>query len=134
MDAAASAYTVLVVDDQASVRDVLVMLVGLEDELVLAGTAENGLQAVALLGGACPDAVICDARMPVMGGLEAIPILREACPASVLVLYSSDPDASEQALHVGADAVFDKALDPGHVVDEVLRLCRGRRFGDAPER
>jgi two-component system, chemotaxis family, protein-glutamate methylesterase/glutaminase len=72
-------WSVLVVDDDSSTRQVLSCLVELDDQLRLEGTASNGREAVELVGRRCPDAIVCDLEMPLMTGEEAVPRLRTTC-------------------------------------------------------
>jgi CheY-like chemotaxis protein len=116
-------FSVLLVDDQPHVLRLLTMLVAADDRLTLAGIAEDGLAAVAAARRQWPDAIVCDVQMPVMDGLQALPLLREACPASVIVMYSSEPQAAGVALDRGADLVADKAESPTWLIDRVVELC-----------
>ena len=123
-------FRVLVVDDDRSVRRLLTMLIEDDERLELAGAAEDGQAGVDLVRQGCPDAVICDLTMPVMGGLQAVPQLRAACPDCVIVVYSSDPDTAADARRVGADVVVDKAADPAALIRTVTALCAAR--GEPP--
>lgn len=62
---------VLVVDDQAMVREGFAALLGAQDDIEVVGQAENGALAVELAAIHHPDVVLMDVRMPVMDGLEA---------------------------------------------------------------
>ncbi|MDH3383299.1 MAG: response regulator, partial [Deltaproteobacteria bacterium] len=59
---------ILVVDDEESMRDVLNRMLSAEGYLV--SLAENGRSALALLERNRFDYILCDIRMPEMGGLE----------------------------------------------------------------
>lgn len=122
-------YRVLVVDDEPAVRHVLSVLIEIDPQLTLAGTAGDGVEALGAVERSCPDAVICDARMPIMGGLEVLPKIREVCPDSVLVLYSSDPDATRCAVAVGADDAVEKSEDPTSLLEKVVQLVDQRAGG-----
>jgi YesN/AraC family two-component response regulator len=62
---------VLVADDQAAVRDGFGALVDAQENMVVAGLAENGRQAVDLAHRTFPHVVLTNIRMPVLDGLEA---------------------------------------------------------------
>ena len=64
--------SVALADDQALVRMGLRVLIESEDDLVLAGEAENGQEAVDLVRRARPDVILMDIRMPRLDGIAAL--------------------------------------------------------------
>jgi CheY-like chemotaxis protein len=121
-------YSVLGVDDEASVRQLMRLVIDTDDRFTLHGTAHDGRDALGQIENQCPDAIVCDLRMPGMDGWEALPHLRAACPDAVIVIYSSDP-AAPSALTLGADRVLDKAVDFGDVLDVVAEMLRNTDQG-----
>lgn len=119
-------FSVLIVDDQPAVLQLLTLWIEGDDRLSLAGTAQDGEAAVRWVRSRCPDAVICDLVMPVMDGIEALPLLRRACPDAVIAMYTSCPEVAGGAEQLGADAVFDKATEPSAMLDHLVNLCRIR--------
>ncbi|MEO6530736.1 MAG: response regulator transcription factor [Specibacter sp.] len=87
---------VLVVDDQAMVREGFAALLGAQDDIEVVGQAENGARAVEMAREHRPDVVLMDVRMPVMDGLEA-----------ARQILSGAPDESESAIHVLMLTTFD---------------------------
>ncbi|HLT59981.1 MAG TPA: response regulator, partial [Microlunatus sp.] len=63
---------VAIADDQQLVRMGLRVLVDAEDDLELAGEAEDGRQALDLVRRTRPDVILMDIRMPVMDGLDTL--------------------------------------------------------------
>ena len=61
----------IVVDDETLLRSGLASLVDSADDLVVVGTAANGLEALEVVGETHPDVVLMDIRMPELDGLEA---------------------------------------------------------------
>jgi YesN/AraC family two-component response regulator len=59
-------YSVLAVDDQPSVRQLMRLLIDTDDRFTLIGTARDGRQALDRVEKRCPDAIVCDIRMPGM--------------------------------------------------------------------
>jgi CheY-like chemotaxis protein len=89
--------TVLLVDDEDSVREVLRLwaeALGLE----VVAEAVDGRAAVDLAAGIRPDAIILDHEMPKMTGLEAMPRLRRRVPESLIVFYSSGSGETQKAV------------------------------------
>jgi len=116
-------YSVMAVDDEASVRLLIRLLIDTDERFTLFGTAHDGGQALDRVEVRCPDVIVCDIRMPGMNGLEALPHLRAACPEAIIVIYSADP-AAVTALRLGADLVFDKSVDVRDVLEAVAEMCR----------
>ena len=119
-----SGYSVLAVDDQPSVLQLLRVWIEHDDRLHLAGTAAHGLAALEWVQNRCPDAVICDADMPVLNGVEVAPLLRRACPDSVIVLFTAAPERVPHDL--GVDAVMEKTTQLPALLDRVAELCQRR--------
>ena len=66
-----SAVSVLIADDEASIRNGLRSAVeSLDPNLQVLGTARNGLEAWEFIQTYSPDLVITDIRMPICDGLE----------------------------------------------------------------
>jgi DNA-binding NarL/FixJ family response regulator len=86
-------YSVLAVDDEPSIRQLIRLLIDTDERFTLFGTAHDGREALEQVEKRCPDAIVCDIRMPGMNGLEALPRLKAACPKAIVVIYSADPAA-----------------------------------------
>jgi DNA-binding NarL/FixJ family response regulator len=115
---------VLIVDDDASVRELLRELLERDGRLAVAGEARDGRDAVVAAERLRPDAVIIDHQMPGMTGLQALPVLRRRAPSAVMVMLSGAPIAELGALAVaaGADAYFQKGSGLFEVVGSLVRL------------
>jgi DNA-binding NarL/FixJ family response regulator len=102
---------VVVVDDQQAVREGLVALMGLLDDVEVAGSAADGAEALALLRRLDRiDAVLMDLTMPVLSGVEATErIARDHPEVAVLVLTTHADDGSiAGALAAGARGYLTK--------------------------
>ncbi|MGY0236879.1 response regulator [Longispora urticae] len=66
---------VMIVDDQAMVRQGFGALLAAQPDIEVVGDAENGAAAVAVAKRTLPDVVLMDVRMPVMDGIEATRII-----------------------------------------------------------
>jgi DNA-binding NarL/FixJ family response regulator len=103
---------VLVADDQAAVRDGFTALIEAQDNMLVAGQASNGREAVDLARRAFPHVILMDIRMPVLDGLEATRLIC-ADPTlertRVLVLTTFDLDEYVYtALRAGASGFLLK--------------------------
>lgn len=118
---------VIICDDQAIVRDGLEMLLKLEPDIDVVGTAEDGAEAVELTAKKSPDLVLMDLKMPVMNGVEATRQIRARYPdVKVLVLTTYDDDEWVfDAINAGASGYLLKDTPR----DEVVKVIRGTVSG-----
>jgi DNA-binding NarL/FixJ family response regulator len=86
----ASPVRVLVVDDQAVVRDAARLLLEATPDFRPVGEAGSGAEALAAIEELDPDLVLLDVRMPQMDGIETAQRIRATCRRTVVVLMSSD--------------------------------------------
>ena len=71
---------IVVADDQASVREGLVVLLGLLPDIEVVGAAANGEQALTRWPADPPDAILLDLHMPVLDGIETTRRLTALAP------------------------------------------------------
>src|SRR2546423_11355981 len=97
---------VVLADDEFSVRAILGIALGMEDDFTVVGEANNGEEAIDLVDLRHPDAVVLDLVMPVMGGIEAIPKIRDCWPETKIVVFSAldHNEVGPRAIEAGADA------------------------------
>jgi two-component system NarL family response regulator len=103
---------IIVVDDQAVVRQGFVSLIKTVPDMAVVAEGTNGREAVALYREHRPDVVLMDLRMPVMGGVEAIAAMRREWPdARVIVLTTYDGDEDiYRSLQAGAQGYLLKDM------------------------
>lgn len=74
-------YKVLLVDDEEEIREGMAHRIPWQAlGLTIAGTAENGIEALDLVERESPDIIITDIQMPFMDGLEFIEQARKRLP------------------------------------------------------
>jgi len=115
---------VLVVDDAANLRELLTLLLEVEDDFEVVGTAADGRQAIDAAQILKPDVVLLDLAMPVMDGLQALPELRAHLPNARIVIFSGfEHEAlAEEALLAGADAYIEKGTSVTQLVTQLREL------------
>ncbi len=111
---------ILVVDDDQAVRDSLARSLKYSGDDVI--TAADGVEALAKLAGATPDAVIMDVMMPRLDGLETTRMLRESGnDVPILILTARDAVGDRvDGLDAGADDYMVKPF----ALDELLARLR----------
>ena len=115
---------VLVVDDQASMRDLLRWTFEDDEQFRVVGEASGGREAVALARHYQPDLVLLDLAMPGVGGLEALPLIRAVAPhARIVVLSGLDPtEVAEKAMSEGAVGYLCKGSGPTRFLQDLHRI------------
>ena len=118
---------VLLVDDDADFLDALRPLIEHQPALTVAGTADNGLDAIELADELGPDAVVIDLHMPIVDGVTAVARLRKDHPSLCLIALTGDPapELHRAVSEAGADAVLMK----GDLVDSLVQRLHAVRAG-----
>ena len=124
---------VLIADDQAVIRDGLVLLLGTGADLEVIGVAANGVEAVELALTSCPDVALVDLRMPHLDGAGVTAALAEQAPAvRVLILTTyADDDAVLPALRAGAAGYLTKDTTGEALIAAIREVAAGRTVLDA---
>ena len=125
MEQPAVPVRVLLVDDDPDFLDSLRPLIEHQPLLTVAGTADNGLDAIELADELDPDAVVIDLHMPVVDGVTAVARLRKDHPSLCLIALTGDPapELHRAVGEAGADAVLMK----GDLVDSLVQRLRAVR-------
>jgi len=120
---------VIIVEDQALMREGLAAILSTQPDIDLVGQACDGVEAVEMLETAQPDVILLDLVMPRQDGLTTIPIIKDRLPnAHILVLTSfADNDHVYQAIKSGAEGYMLK--DATHV--QLLQSIRDVANGQA---
>lgn len=77
--------SVLIVDDNSSMRRVLRVIVDAEPGLQTVGEAANGRDAIVKVEVLSPDVVVMDIEMPRLGGIEATRVIKERWPHTIVI-------------------------------------------------
>jgi CheY-like chemotaxis protein len=129
-------HQVLIVDDDAAVRNSLSMLLQASGYEV--ATAANGVEALALLKDAIPAVVLSDLNMPKMSGFELLSMVRQQFPRLSLVAMSGKYETGDEVPGgMTADAFYAKGYgNPGvllRILSEMLSVpsaCRDEKPED----
>lgn len=124
---------VLVVDDQAIVRDGLVTVLSLVPDLQVVGEASDGAEAIAAVDRDAPDVVLMDLRMPVVDGPTATARITAAHPTvAVLVLTTyADDESIVTALRAGARGYLTKDAGRAEIATAIRAVASGQSTFDA---
>lgn len=118
--------TVLMVEDNRTVRRTFRELLNLETDIEVVGEAKDGLQAVHMVKKLDPDIVLMDVAMPKLNGLQATRQILEIAPSTKVLMLSTHNDDVyvEEAQNSGASGYLIKQSangDVGHAIREVQK-------------
>ena len=118
------AKTVLIVDDNAYIRQALCEVFTCEAGFEVCGEAGNGREAIAKALELHPDLIVLDLSMPVMNGLDAARELKRLMPTVPLIMYSAFGDTymEQQARLIGISEVVSKSQPAAILVSKARSL------------
>jgi len=117
------AQTILVVDDEPSIVEVLSLYLSREGYSVL--SADNGETALNLAREARPDLIVLDIMLPYKSGLEVTSLLRREHNIPIILLTARSDEIDRIAgLEIGADDYVVKPFSPREVVARVKAVLR----------
>ena len=126
--AAVSHPLVLVVDDNAEVRQYVAQLLGGDYDVRQAADGKEGLDTALKT---VPDLIVCDVMMPVMDGLEMCRRVKEAAATShvPVILLTSNAQENQRAegYDCGADAYITKPFSSKVLLSRVRNLLENRK-------
>lgn len=124
---------ILVVDDSAGVRALIVAVLSRQADMCVIGSACNGEEGVEMSANLCPDVVTMDSSMPRMDGFEAVRrITRQGNGIRVVGVSSHDDRASvHQMLGAGASGYVCKWDLTQELVSAIRAVAQGELYFSA---
>jgi two-component system response regulator PilR (NtrC family) len=122
--------TLLLIDDEPAVREMLEMLFSPPHEC---HTADRAEQAMELLEFQTYDVVITDIMMPGLGGVEILKHIKLRHATPVIVISGRADQYQEIVLKMGAFACFSKPFPLGELEDAVNKAIAQRQQLTSPD-
>jgi len=118
---------VLIVDDDALIRDSLKMILEMEEDFQVVGLAANGEEALELCRKELPDLVLMDIRMPVMDGVVGTRRIKALYPQVRVVILTTfrDEEYIKEALKNGAEGYILKSQPADSIVESLRAVGKG---------
>ncbi|MBP5353633.1 MAG: response regulator transcription factor [Lachnospiraceae bacterium] len=117
---------IIIADDSDFVRDGMKIILDVDDDFEVLGTASTGREAIELAKREAPDIFLMDIQMPEMDGIEATKQIVEQGLGKVLILTTFDDDELvRQALQNGAKGYLIKNHTPEHLKQMIKSVYYG---------
>jgi DNA-binding NarL/FixJ family response regulator len=120
---------ILTVDDHPILREGIAAILETQPDMVLAGEAANGREAIERFRMLRPDVTLMDVQMPEVDGIEAIRAIRSEFPgARIVVLTTYDGDVQAlRALRAGASGYLLKSMLRKELLEAIRAVHAGLR-------
>lgn len=122
---------ILIADDHAIVREGLKQILADTKDMVVAGDAENGADAIKLARiQADSDVLLLDISMPDKSGIEVLKQIRKESPRLAVLMLSMhrEDQYAIRSLKAGAAGYLNKQSAPAELVDAIRQVAAGRKY------
>lgn len=120
-----SKKTILVVDDEASLREAMETVLKEEGLNVL--TAKNGMEAVQIATKGIPDLIILDIAMPDISGIEVARLLKEQEKTSAIpIIFLTNLSDAETISKVVKEGLFDYLVKTDWDIHALVAMIKKR--------
>lgn len=124
---------VFIADDHAIVREGLKQILAEQRDIVVAGEAENGLDAVKLFRRAKPHVMLLDISLPDRNGIEVLKQIKDEKPELAVLMLSMhrEDQYAIRALKAGAAGYLTKQSAPRELVQAIRQVAGGQKYVSA---
>ncbi len=122
-----SKISVLLVEDHHVVRKGISYLLSLEEDIDIAGEAEDGNEGIKMAKELCPDVVILDITMPNLNGIDAVRRIKRSVPNTKVIILTMHTREQyiRQALREGASGYLLKESTHKELVNAIKTVHKG---------
>ncbi len=119
---------VLIADDQELIRQSLEIVLSNQENIEVAGSAEDGLAVIQSIRRNKPDVILMDIRMPKMDGVKCTQIIKEHYPEIKIIILTTfdDDEYVYNALKYGASGYMLKGASMEELVNAIFTVYSGK--------
>jgi two-component system, NarL family, invasion response regulator UvrY len=124
---------ILIADDHAIVREGLKQILADTKDMVVAGDAENGNDAIKLARKGDSDVLLLDISMPDKSGIEVLKQVRKEAPKLAVLMLSMhrEDQYAIRSLKAGAAGYLTKQSAPRELVTAIRQVAAGQKYVSA---
>lgn len=121
---------VLIADGHAIVRHGLKQILAETDDLIVAGEAETGFQAIKMARQDTFDVILLDISLPDRNGIEVLSQIKKTHPKLAVLMLSmhTEHEFAIRALKAGASGYLNKQSAPVQLVTAIRQVAVGRKY------
>ena len=122
-------HSILIVDDNANLRQELRSLLSCRNEFEIGGEAQDGLEAIDSVDKLRPDLVLMDLSMPRMDGITATREIKKKWPETKILVFTihKSPEYLTAVFKAGADGYIQKDSSQGELIQSMNDILYGRQ-------
>lgn len=125
-----SKINVLLTDDHQIIIDGLKSLLNNQEEINVAAQANNGREAIRILGLLSIDVLLMDIDMPVMNGIDALKEIRKSYQNVKVIILSMHNEAGmiKSLIEMGANGYLLKSCSQSELIDAIKKVASGQSY------
>ena len=118
---------ILIADDDALIRESLTILLEIEEDIQVIGTASTGQEAFEICQREKPDIVLMDIRMPVMDGVLGTKLIKSSFKDIKVVILTTfkDDEYIKEAVKNGAEGYILKSQPSDSIIESLRAVAKG---------
>ncbi|MBO0410384.1 response regulator transcription factor [Enterococcus hulanensis] len=119
---------VLIVEDQGVLSSALAMILNLENDLEVIGTAKDGIEATSMIQQNYPDVVLTDIEMPNKTGLELAEEFKDSSIKLMILTTFARDGYFEKAVAAEVSAYLLKDTPSEELIDHIRSVVSGKKY------
>ncbi|WP_394780764.1 response regulator [Undibacterium sp.] len=125
-----AAIKLLIVDDHAVVREGLKQIIGGTTDVILAGEAETGLEAIKAVRHLDCDVILLDISLPDRNGIEVLKQIKKEAPAIAVLMFSihSEEQYAIRSHKAGASGYLNKQAGAAEILEAIRQVAAGLKY------
>ena len=118
---------IVIVDDDALIREGLEIILGTEEDFEVVGTAANGQDAFEICQKENPDIVLMDIRMPIMDGVQGTKQIKDHFKDIKVIILTTfkDEEYIYEAIKNGAEGYILKNQSSDSIIESIKAVMKG---------
>src|SRR5215468_576495 len=120
---------ILIVDDHPLLHEGLASIIQCQPDMVLAGVANSGCDAIRSFRECKPDVTLMDLQLPDMTGIDAMISIRSEFPDARIIMFTTFAGDVEiqRALEAGARGYVLKSMPPDELLEAIRQVHAGKK-------